>query len=188
MDVPAALAELSQDLADFGIGSTIDNLLRVPPDGDFYRHYVSKNVPCVVRHAAERWPALQRWNLDYFADVLGDARVTATFTPDGRADAVKPIASARGQPGFVLPHTQDMTMRDFVTTYRQSRDGSAAAGYVPSVQFQNNNLVEQFRDLFGDMEMVLPWASQAFRKTVPEAVNLWIGDSRSSTTYHKART
>ena len=38
--------------------------------------------------------------------------------------------------------------------------------------------------LLPDVEAELPWAAQAFGAS-PDAINLWIGDQRAATTFHK---
>lgn len=39
--------------------------------------------------------------------------------------------------------------------------------------------------LLPDVEEQLPWAAEAF-EAAPDAVNVWIGDQRAATTFHKA--
>lgn len=39
--------------------------------------------------------------------------------------------------------------------------------------------------LLADVDSHLSWATEAFGGTAPDAVNLWIGDDRSATSYHK---
>jgi hypothetical protein len=46
--------------------------------------------------------------------------------------------------------------------------------------------MSEFGCLAADFDVSFPWAFQAFDSDSADAVNLWIGDSRSSTTYHKA--
>ena len=43
--------------------------------------------PAVITGAFDDWPAMERWNLDYLADAMGDAKVSVNVTPDGRGDA-----------------------------------------------------------------------------------------------------
>ncbi|WP_439569158.1 cupin-like domain-containing protein [Sphingopyxis sp.] len=48
------------------------------PDVDhFYRHYYEANRPAKLTGIVDHWPALQRWSLDHFASVVGDAVVEA---------------------------------------------------------------------------------------------------------------
>lgn len=57
---------------------------------------------------------------------------------------------------------------------------SATAG--PSAR---SNLTTELPALLPDVGE-LPWAAEAFG-SAPDAVNLWIGDERAATTFHKAR-
>lgn len=52
------------------------------------------------------------------------------------------------------------------------------------LQQQNSNLTEEFAPLLADVEPQLGFAGEAFG-AAPDAVNLWIGDARSETTFHK---
>lgn len=59
-------------------------------------------------------------------------------------------------------------------------------GEVVYLQSQNGNLNDpegEFASLREDVPAQIPWASEALDKP-PEAVNLWIGDSRSITSAH----
>ena len=51
-------------------------------------------------------------------------------------------------------------------------------------QQQNSNLTQELPQLLGDVEAQLGFGAAAFG-AAPDAVNLWIGDERAATTYHK---
>ncbi|RHY35499.1 hypothetical protein DYB32_000014, partial [Aphanomyces invadans] len=81
------LAQLGEDTKDFWAPRSI---ARIPPPTpmEFYRHYVSKNIPVIITHAVDHWPALTKWTDEYLTDTLGDAQVTVDVTPSGYGDAV----------------------------------------------------------------------------------------------------
>ncbi|KAI7840470.1 hypothetical protein COHA_005772 [Chlorella ohadii] len=111
---------------------------------------------------------------------------------------------------FALPHQVKMPLKDFLLLLRSSkqsklgasgdsaaelaaaqRQAAAAAaaaaahpGVVPYLQYQNSSLTAEVPQLLGDVDLLLSWATQAFGG-LPEAVNLWIGDERSVTSWHK---
>lgn len=59
--------------------------------------------------------------------------------------------------------------------------------FITPLQHQNNNLQMEFPELCNDIEVTGPqWATSAFG-CIPEAVNLWIGDERSVTSFHKGK-
>jgi hypothetical protein len=61
---------------------------------------------------------------------------------------------------------------------------SLCFGYVSS-QHQNSSLTEEFPFLTSDLQPGLPaWVDEVFGGP-PDAVNLWIGDERSVTSFHK---
>ena len=49
---------------------------------------------------------------------------------------------------------------------------------------ENDNLHGEFLPLLPDMPSEIPWARIALRQQ-PDAVNLWIGNSKSTTSLHK---
>lgn len=112
---------------------------------------------------------------------MGDERCTCTFSSNGRADSVQSLPHGDV---FLLPDNREMTVSEFTKFFRNSKcDGLP---FVPSVQYQNDNM-SQFGCLAHDFDASFPWAFQAFDSDTPDAVNLWIGDSRSSTSFHKVR-
>lgn len=78
-----------------------------------------------------------------------------------------------------------MTMGDFRSELLRSWHDVASVG-VPYVQHQNDSLRSEFANLIEDrdIEPEIPWASEALNQK-PEAVNLWIGDRRAVTSFHK---
>ncbi|CAO3574566.1 unnamed protein product [Mortierella alpina] len=55
---------------------------------------------------------------------------------------------------------------------------------VRYIQLQNGNLMTEYQELMEDVPADIPFASEALGK-VPDAVNFWYGDERSSTSLHK---
>jgi hypothetical protein len=53
-----------------------------------------------------------------------------------------------------------------------------------SLQHQQDNLRQQLPQLLPDVEEQLGWATEALG-CPPDAVNVWIGDERSTTSFHK---
>ena len=175
------LQTLTQDIADFDLSTHVPVLTSPPSALEFARDYVGRNRPCVVRGTLGHWRALETWSLDFLCERMGSKEVAVTFTPDGKADSVK---AATSQQCFALPDTQNMTLRDFQNSLITTRINRSPC--VPSVQFQNSNLTSQFKELEDDIELCIPWATEAFG-CQPDAVNLWIGDKRYSTSFHKVR-
>lgn len=55
---------------------------------------------------------------------------------------------------------------------------------MPYLQHQNSNLTVELPALLDDVEACFPWARAAFGGA-PDAVNVWVGDARAATTFHK---
>lgn len=92
------LNELSSDVRAFG-GARVERLSSPPTGLEFLRRFVAPSRPCVVAGALSDWPA-SRWTLGSLREQLGDAEVSVTATPDGRADAVAVVGGRRV---FALP-------------------------------------------------------------------------------------
>lgn len=160
--------------------SSVERLATWPSADVFRAEYVERSRPCVIASGAASWPAVRTWSLQSLVDDLGDTPVTCTFTPDGAADAVK--LGPGGTHAFVLPHTESRSLRSFADVFwRTQRDGIAC---VPSVQFQNSNMAE-FPGLADALPLDAAWARRAFDAQAPDAHNIWIGDRRSTTSFHK---
>ena len=164
----------------------------------FMRDYVAKNKPCIITGSVESWPAYELWDEKYLIERGGDSLVTVDMTPNGKADAVTRVSvnkrEDRGSPmgslrasgngrdeedWFCSPLETKMTFRDFFDDMRASRSSNDRVLYL---QHQNNSLNIEAPWLVSDTKP-FPFA-EAFGGE-PEATNLWIGDERSKTTFHK---
>ena len=178
--------------------SHVPRVQRAPTPIQFLREFVSANRPVVVKDAFNDWPAMERWSLDYLADAMGDTNVSVNVTPDGRGDA---LLSTRGwtvsgtgeetpDEVFVQPEERTMTMREFVDMLETpvgDDHGDVHPSHrppVPYVSRQCGSLLEEFPKLVSDCAHEMRFASDAMGKA-PDAVNLWIGDERSETTFHR---
>jgi len=178
-DLPAALDALSQEVRELSLGLSgrVERLDAAPTPLAFYRDYVAEGKPCVIANGVAHWPALQRWTNSYLCGKLGDKRVSVDITPGGRGDAV------RAESGhFVLPEERRLPLADFFALLARSRQQPELG--VPYVQHQNSSLTGEFPELLGDVEAHIPWATEALG-CQPEAANLWIGDERAATSFHK---
>jgi len=138
----------------------------------FYREYISKNIPLVIRGAVKHWPAVHRWSIPYFRKVLGDEKIVVAVTPNGYADA---IIKKDEKEFFVMPEERLLTMSEFLDTLENTKEDS-----VFYIQQQNSNFINSFRKLWSDAEIEISWANEAFGKQ-PDAVNFWMGDERAVT-------
>nr|XP_053618256.1 uncharacterized protein LOC128679824 [Plodia interpunctella] len=143
----------------------------------FHREFVAKNVPVVLRGGCAGWPATKKWNARYFREKLANKNVTVAITPNGLADGI--TSDDTGVEYFVTPYEVDMPMPEFLDSLDAKIDK-----YITYIQRQNSNLTEDFKELLGDVEQEVPFASQAFNKK-PDAVNFWMGDERAVTSMHK---
>lgn len=73
--------------------TALDKFDHLSPE-DFKKNYYQKNRPVVIRDLARQWPALSRWNWDYFINIVGDREVgvynnikSDSYTPINTADA-----------------------------------------------------------------------------------------------------
>ena len=181
-EIEQALSRLSTTISEFEPLSSVPELHATLSADAFRAAYVERNTPCVIRGAASHWRAVSDWSLRHLAESMGETPVTCTFTPDGRADAVKAVGDA-GEPAFVLPHNEQRTLASFAELFWRTQREQIDC--VPSVQFQNSNLAEFGASLASDTGLDMAWAAQAFGTGQPDATNIWVGDSRSVTSFHK---
>ncbi|XP_076270256.1 jumonji domain containing 7 isoform X1 [Rhynchophorus ferrugineus] len=142
----------------------------------FYRDFVSRNHPVLIKGGVEHFSAVNKWDSVYFRQHFGNKSVTATLTPNGYADAV---ARYQGEKYFFLSEEVEMNFEGFLDLLQ--RKSSNCVSYI---QQQNSNLTEHFSELLADVETEISWASKAFNKS-PDAVNFWMGDERAVTSMHK---
>ena len=60
----------------------IDYLFENPSPLQFMR-YLVKNRPFIVKGGCLTWPAVEKWNFGYLAQMMGDAEVDVAETPHG---------------------------------------------------------------------------------------------------------
>ncbi|KAF2733843.1 Clavaminate synthase-like protein [Polyplosphaeria fusca] len=171
--------------------STIDTLSSEPSPLEFMR-YVSLNRPFVIRSGARSWPAVQNWNASYLLSAMHDNSVNVAITPHGNADSIVTLDAHTKL--FVKPFETPLPFADVLRSIQQ-QEASAPSPDVhqqtqPSTppifyaQTQNDNLRAEYTALFADVPDSVPWARIALQKP-PDAINFWLGNSRSTTALHK---
>ncbi|EFJ41711.1 hypothetical protein VOLCADRAFT_107592 [Volvox carteri f. nagariensis] len=167
------LQQASREVRDLDLGRSVDrvDLLDLTPLR-FATEYVQRNKPVVITGAISCWPAMTLWGERYLeSHPAGETVVTVDVTPNGRGDAITTVtdpATGELRRWFVTPHQRRMTLRQFFHLMRH----------------QNSNLSEELGLLLGDIGPGIPWAEEVFGGP-PEATNIWIGDGRSATSFHK---
>ncbi|KAF6827408.1 phospholipase a2 [Colletotrichum plurivorum] len=162
-------------------GAHIDELDEEPSPLEFMR-YVARNTPFVVRGAASSWKSNTTWDGQFLLDVFKDQTVNVAVTPYGNADA--PTKHTDGSVIFAKPHEEDQDFEEFLTYVihqEQSKDTTSEVRYA---QTQNDNLRNEYLPLFAHVPPSVPFARIALDRE-PDAINLWIGNSRSVTALHK---
>lgn len=166
-----------------GSNSNIERLVSVPTPLQFLREFVSQNKPCIIRNAVDHWPALSHWpqpQLSYLSKTLSSSDVSVHLTPDGRADSVVEHPSL-GLSCFASAHVERLP---FPQALQMVLSNSADSNVVAYLQQQNDCFRSEYSVLSGDCDDHIPWATQALG-CYPEAVNLWIGNHFSETSFHK---
>jgi peptidyl-lysine (3S)-dioxygenase / protease len=188
---------LSQEARELYLEKTISRI-QVPSALVFYRDYVSRNRPVIIENALNQWPALSKWqNSDYLRQQLANTLVTIDVTPDGYGDCVKLHKY------FVTPLEEKMQFNYFMDII----EGKTLFNGIVYCQHQNSSFTTEFQQLNDDINE-LDWVREAFGSFVcsitngilfhlyaivsiacnsgysPDAVNLWIGTSKSISTLH----
>ncbi|KAL0944065.1 phospholipase a2 [Colletotrichum truncatum] len=159
----------------------VDELDEEPSPLEFMR-YVARNTPFVVRGAASSWKSNKTWDKEFLLNSFRGQTVNVAVTPFGNADA--PTQHGDGNVVFAKPHEEDENFEEFlnyVIDQERSKDTTSEVRYA---QTQNDNLRNEYLPLFTDVPSSIPFARIALDRD-PDAINLWIGNSRSVTALHK---
>ncbi|KAL6206002.1 hypothetical protein ACLB2K_023253 [Fragaria x ananassa] len=164
---------------NLGTSGELDRLDSPPTPLQFLRDFVSQNKPCIISNATNHWPALTRWTSDsYLTSALSSSLVSLHLTPHGRADSLVPSPSSSASLCFASAHVQRTPFSEALRLIKND------ASFVAYAQQQNNCFPSEYSPLAADCDPHIPFASEALGCR-PEAVNMWIGDERSTTSFHK---
>nr|GMC50251.1 jmjC domain-containing protein 7 [Ipomoea batatas] len=183
MEETETLQKLWEEVRDLSLGTTsqVDRLLVPPTPLHFLRDYVSPNKPCLISSAINHWPATTLWHsTHYLLDALSSSTVSLHLTPTGRADSVTSIPTSPSSLCFASAHVEQLPFPDALSKVLQSENGSTIA----YLQQQNDCFRSEYEALGSDCEPHFSWASEAL-ECLPDAVNLWIGNDLSETSFHK---
>jgi jumonji domain-containing protein 7 len=146
--------------------------------------FVARNRPFVVRNGAQDWKARKRWNVKYLTEIMRQEKVSVAITPHGNADSVLNI-DKDGRMLFVIPYETEEPF-DSVVDYISSQElnGRKEGQPIRYAQTQNDNLRNEYESLFSDVPKDIPFARVALEKD-PDAINFWLGNSKSITALHK---
>ncbi|KDQ64509.1 hypothetical protein JAAARDRAFT_145309 [Jaapia argillacea MUCL 33604] len=185
------LLRISEEYHDLN-GSAFQ-VLHTPPSALEFSRLVHISRPVLIKEF--HVPAHSAWTNEYLIHQMGDRNVSVAVTPNGRADAI--AADEQGKLYFVEPHVQQMTMAELLSKLSSSWvRPSEASGEAFYLQSQNGNMYtgnelepgneacpSEFEPLRKDVPSEIDWCCEAMGKH-PDAVNLWIGDSKSTTSIH----
>jgi jumonji domain-containing protein 7 len=159
---------------------------------DFYRKHVANNKPAILQNLCKDWkPLPTNWEL-IFNQVLGGIErvVQCNATPNGRGDAIIELTpdnkhSTSPQKVFCKPCIHEkLTLRE-LKSFLNREPQSDGKGILYLSQ-QNNSLLDSFPDFVQKKfaPSSIPFANECIGKN-PDAVNIWIGDERSTSVVHR---
>ncbi|KAI4230136.1 MAG: hypothetical protein L6R36_000249 [Xanthoria steineri] len=162
-------------------GAHVDELEKTPSPL-LLMQYIAKNRPFVLRGGAASWPATSLWDPAYLAMKMGNSSVKVAITPSGNADS--PVRNPTdGRVYFTKPLEVEEPFDDFLTQIRQQEVGETSSTEVKYSQAQDDNLRGEYFQLYPDVPEDVWWATECLG--APDAVNVWIGNGRSTTALHK---
>ncbi|KAF1945941.1 Clavaminate synthase-like protein [Clathrospora elynae] len=144
--------------------------------------YVARNRPFVIRNGAASFSARKKWNATYLKDVMSGQNVNVAITPHGNADSVISLPSSGSL--FVKPFETEEPFQDVVDKIQKQELDEDYVGPTRYAQTQNDNLRNEYSTLFADVPKSIPFARIALEKD-PDAINFWLGNSKSVTALHK---
>ncbi|KAL2348737.1 hypothetical protein Fmac_002737 [Flemingia macrophylla] len=174
------IEELWREVRDLSLGNSgrVERLESPPSPVQFLRDFITPNKPCIISNAITHWPALSSWpHPSYLSETLSDATVSLHLTPTGAADALAPLRSSLC---FASASVRRLPFPQALRLIAASNPPNMVA----YAQQQNDCFRSEYSSLAADCDPHLPWASEAVGSD-PEAVNLWIGNRHSRTSFHK---
>ncbi|PHH64889.1 hypothetical protein CDD81_3746 [Ophiocordyceps australis] len=165
-------------------GPSLVELHSEPSPLEFMR-FVARNSPFVIRRAAAHWNATLKWTGAHLVAALDGQTINVAVTPNGNADAPT-FSPHHNATLFAKPHEESQFFKDFLT-YIVKQESDATFDQTAEVRYaqtQNDNLRDEYSPLFPDAQKDIPFVRIALQRP-PDAINLWIGNSRSVTAIHK---
>ncbi|KAK1436005.1 hypothetical protein QVD17_01780 [Tagetes erecta] len=184
------LQNLWSEVRELTLGTTsqIDRLHTPPTPLQFLRHYLSQNKPFILSASVAttlQWPATTLWSsTSYLLHRLSSSTVSLHLTPTGNADSLTLNPSSTSL-CFASAHVQKTSFSDAIDAINGScKHNGLGGGFVAYAQQQNDCFREEYGELSGDIDSDVSWATEAIGG-LPDAVNLWIGNELSETSFHK---
>jgi len=183
---PDPIAELVATYNELN-SNLIQELDEEPSPLEFMR-YVARNTPFVVRRGASSWPAVKLWTASYLREQLAGHPVNVAITPLGNADAPTLCADETGTERLVFakPYEEMQPFADLIDYVVEQELNPQAVQHteVRYAQTQNDNLRHEYISLFSQVQRGIPFARIALQND-PDAINMWVGNSRSVTAMHR---
>nr|GEV40471.1 hypothetical protein [Tanacetum cinerariifolium] len=184
------LESLWEEVRELSLGTAqqIDRLHTPPTPLQFLRDYFSQNKPFILSASAAttlNWPATTLWtSTSYLLNTLSSSNVSLHLTPTGQADSLIPHPSDPDTLCFASAHVQQTSFSSAIDAIKSSYKEGTSKGFVAYAQQQNDCFRAEYGALTGDCDSDVAWATEAIGG-LPEAVNLWIGNDLSETSFHK---
>ncbi|KAJ0098619.1 hypothetical protein Patl1_22235 [Pistacia atlantica] len=174
--------KLWEEVRELSLGnnSEVERLNSAPTPLQFLRDHVSQNKPFIIKKPNLHWPAFSLWpQPSYLSNKLSSSLVSVHLTPNGRADS---IVNHLGSLCFASAHVERMPFDEAIKLVSNSNlQDSKLVAYL---QQQNDCFRSEYSVLGSECDEHIPWATEALG-CYPEAVNLWIGNHLSETSFHK---
>lgn len=176
--------QLSNDTRDFWVDYQIKRINKCS-QLQFCKEAYSRYHPVILTGMIDHWPALQKWNEQYFSNTLKEKKISVNLTLEGMADSIQLLDyENKLQEYFLYPADVQMPIHEFFELLFKYYPNKGPGTIIPYLSQQNDNLRKEFPELMKDIDMNFPLA-EIFDSPEPEAVNLWIGDERSISSIHK---
>ena len=182
--IQQSIHELFTNYSELHI-STVNRLDQLPGALQFYRSYVSCNIPCILSNLCNSW-LVSHWNILYLRQLIGNTVISVSITPNGLADSI--LSCTRNHTKyFVTPYTVSMCYNQFVDLVDHTSNAVHCRYYIPNAiyyaQQQNNCFNTEYSTLhqyISESKLM----NDVF-DTPPDAVNLWIGNALSVSSLHR---
>ena len=131
----------------------------------FFSNFYVMNRPILIKGLVSHWPAMTRWNLDYFEDTLGD--VVIEVQTGRNANTQFEIDKAA--------HAKTMAFREFVALLRQNEETN---DYYATATNSGQNK-QSLAPLWNDIHPIEGYLTDA-----PNEGFVWLGPKGTLTPFH----
>lgn len=91
---------------------------------DFITSFLLKSQPVIIKDAINNWPAMTKWDNQYFKSKIGNKRIHIKLTEKGEFEGCEPVTNWKSKQNFMIPQAvrQQLQFDDLVVVRPATAD------------------------------------------------------------------